>query len=180
MVLHCSQTAVILQRTHCIMRGTSIVMAMRYFGRFVQVFRRQHTHHRLGTFQFQIVVVEKQQLAVSLMVLFFHRCGGDAGRCGRPGGHRRVGRRVHFKQRVLLVIVFNIAAVAIVIANVKHLGGHVSCGVSQRVPAQVAIASEDFAARRAFVRFVVGVGKKVRLQVGPLVEAATADGAFVG
>jgi len=51
--------------------------------------------------------------------------------------------------------------------------------VREAVPAQVAVPAEHFAARRAVVRFDVGVRQQVRLQVGPLVEAAAAHRTLV-
>ena len=44
---------------------------------------------------------------------------------------------------------------------------------------QVAVPAEDFPARVALVRLVVGVGEQVRLQVGALVEAPVAHGTLV-
>ena len=58
-------------------------------------------------------------------------------------------------------------------------GAHIADGVSQGVAAQIAVASEDFAARRALVRFQVRVGQEMRLEVGSLVEAAGTDGTLV-
>lgn len=49
----------------------------------------------------------------------------------------------------------------------------------QFVSSEITIASEDFSALIALIRFVVGVSKQVGLEVGPLVKAATANGAFV-
>jgi len=59
------------------------------------------------------------------------------------------------------------------------LGADVADGVSQGVTAQVAVAPEDFAARRALVRLQVGVRQQVRLEVGALVETAGAHRALV-
>lgn len=61
----------------------------------------------------------------------------------------------------------------------ERVGGYVADGVSQSVPSEVAIASKYFAARVALVGLVVGVGEQVGFQIAALVEAASADGAFV-
>ena len=52
-------------------------------------------------------------------------------------------------------------------------------GMGQDVTAQVAIPPEDFLARRALVRFEVGVRQQVSLEVGALVEAARTDRTLV-
>jgi len=57
--------------------------------------------------------------------------------------------------------------------------GHGRQVVREAVPAQVAVSAEHFAARRAVVRFDVGVRQQVRLQVGPLVEASAAHRTLV-
>ena len=51
--------------------------------------------------------------------------------------------------------------------------------MGQDVTAQVAIPPEDFLARRALVRFEVGVRQQVSLEVGALVEAARTDRTLV-
>ena len=61
----------------------------------------------------------------------------------------------------------------------QSVGRDVAYGVSQSVSPQVAVAAEDLSAGVTFIGFMVGVRQQVRLQVGALVEGATADGALV-
>lgn len=51
--------------------------------------------------------------------------------------------------------------------------------VREAVPAEIAVPAEHFTARRAIVRFDVGVRQQVRLQVGPLVKAPAAHRTLV-
>ena len=52
--------------------------------------------------------------------------------------------------------------------------------MGQLVAPEITVAAKDLAALVALVRFVVRVREEVGLQVGPLVEAPLANGAFVG
>lgn len=45
---------------------------------------------------------------------------------------------------------------------------------------KITVATEHLAAGIAFIRFMVGVGEEMSLQIGSLVETSTADRAFVG
>lgn len=49
----------------------------------------------------------------------------------------------------------------------------------ERVSAEIAVSAEDFSARGALVRLVIGVREEMRLQVGALIEAATANWTLV-
>lgn len=59
------------------------------------------------------------------------------------------------------------------------LSSHIADGVRQGVATQIAVAAEDFAARRTLVRFQVGVGQQMRLEVGALIETAGTHWALV-
>lgn len=59
-------------------------------------------------------------------------------------------------------------------------GSVVTNAVRQLVASEITIAAKDFLALVAFIRLVVGVGQKVGLEVGALVEAPVADRTFVG
>ena len=51
--------------------------------------------------------------------------------------------------------------------------------MGQFVSSEITISSKDFSALIAFKRLVVGVGQKMRLQVGALVEASLTHGTLV-
>ena len=57
--------------------------------------------------------------------------------------------------------------------------GGITNAVSQFVSSEITIPAEDFLALVAFIWLVIRMGEQVSFQVGPLIKAATANGAFM-
>lgn len=113
-----------------------------------------------------------------LLVLQFRRDWHLHWRRRSARRHRRMNGRVHFQHGVILVATQN--ALTFLVVRIQWLGAwHITDCMCQGVTPQITIASEDLAARRTLVRLVIGVRQQVRLQVGPLVEAAIAHGTLV-